>query len=395
MKIKIHRGTHQIGGCVTEIRTEKTRLLIDFGTQLPFRNGEMPEENLEIEGVTLPGKERDFDGVLFTHYHSDHTGLLGKIREGIPLYMGKGAKEIFLLSQIHKDSQLVSRIRQIKGFTDGQPFFVGDIKVTPILTDHSAFDAYMLLFEAEGKRVLHTGDFRLHGIKGDMVIPRLEAYWGTIDLLITEGTNLSYEDPVVTSEYQLAMAAKVLMDRYPYVFVICGSEDIDRLAVFHQAAEKKNLFLCDPYQMSILAAAAEFGSRLTDLYRFDRARVYREGMEGIDTGFCMAVREGEHFSKMMKSYSEKHKEKSLVIYSMSEGYLKKHRQSVEKLTEGFRYVVKLHTSGHASAEAIWEVAKAVSADRIIPIHTENPEKIRLGALQNSVVFLKDGDTFEV
>ncbi len=34
MEITIHRGTHQIGGCATEIRTKNTRIFIDFGTAL-------------------------------------------------------------------------------------------------------------------------------------------------------------------------------------------------------------------------------------------------------------------------------------------------------------------------------------------------------------------------
>lgn len=395
MKIKVYRGTHQIGGCITEITTDKTRVLIDFGTQLPYRDGRMPEEKIEINGVTFPDPNGDFDGVLFTHYHGDHIGLMGEIIEGIPLYMGQAAKEIFFLSQIHKKSELVSRVRQIHSFFDDQPFLIGDIRITPILTDHSAFDAYMFLLEADGKRVLHTGDFRIHGIKAAMVIPRLKTYHGKVDVMITEGTNLSYTDPVVTSEYMMAQAARTLMERYAYVFVICGAMDIDRLSAFHQAAEEKGVFLCDAYQLSILETAAKYGSILTDLYNFDNARIYYEDMEDVEKGFCMVVRTGESFYEIMKRYRQKYNEKSLVIYSMSEGYLHKHRQAVEKLTEGFRYVIKLHTSGHASAEAIWEAANTVFADHIIPIHTEDPEKIRLGILQDRVVYLEDGEVFDV
>ena len=35
MQIKIHRGIDQIGGCITEIRSKKARILIDVGTNLP------------------------------------------------------------------------------------------------------------------------------------------------------------------------------------------------------------------------------------------------------------------------------------------------------------------------------------------------------------------------
>ena len=39
MKIKIHRGIKQIGGCITEIATEKTKILIDLGQNLPDGDG--------------------------------------------------------------------------------------------------------------------------------------------------------------------------------------------------------------------------------------------------------------------------------------------------------------------------------------------------------------------
>lgn len=32
MNITIHRGANQIGGCITEIATEKAKIFIDFGS---------------------------------------------------------------------------------------------------------------------------------------------------------------------------------------------------------------------------------------------------------------------------------------------------------------------------------------------------------------------------
>lgn len=61
MQVVIHRGTHQIGGCATEIRTDRTRILIDFGSSL-----RTPEDVLRIPGLNCG--EADFDGVFLTHY---------------------------------------------------------------------------------------------------------------------------------------------------------------------------------------------------------------------------------------------------------------------------------------------------------------------------------------
>ena len=49
MRVTIHRGTHQIGGCVTEIEHERYKVFIDFGTPLPGSGG---DKLFPIEGLT-------------------------------------------------------------------------------------------------------------------------------------------------------------------------------------------------------------------------------------------------------------------------------------------------------------------------------------------------------
>jgi ribonuclease J len=70
MNIVIHRGTHQIGGCVTEINTTQARIFSDLGSKLPDQDGNTLPVTLQIDGVTQ-GHD-NCDAVLFTHYHGDH-----------------------------------------------------------------------------------------------------------------------------------------------------------------------------------------------------------------------------------------------------------------------------------------------------------------------------------
>lgn len=49
MQITIHRGIDQIGGCITEIRTARSKILIDLGHNLPKGNGRRKT------GSTMPG----------------------------------------------------------------------------------------------------------------------------------------------------------------------------------------------------------------------------------------------------------------------------------------------------------------------------------------------------
>lgn len=85
MKIIIHRGSHQIGGIATEIKTKTTRILIDMGDELSL-DPDFVSAPLTIPGVT--DENGNCDAVLFTHYHGDHTGQMTRIRKNIPLYCG-------------------------------------------------------------------------------------------------------------------------------------------------------------------------------------------------------------------------------------------------------------------------------------------------------------------
>ena len=49
LNIKIHRGTHQIGGLVTEYEYDGWHLFVDYGEELP---GAEKSGDLEVEGLT-------------------------------------------------------------------------------------------------------------------------------------------------------------------------------------------------------------------------------------------------------------------------------------------------------------------------------------------------------
>jgi ribonuclease J len=166
MKIIIHRGTRQIGGCVTEIRTDDARLFIDIGANLPGMGTELPP----IDGLTTGDGA---NSVLFlTHYHGDHIGLLDRILPEVLVYMGRVARAIQMnyIERVSPDKlPMFEKIRTIEPFENVQ---FNDVDILPLPCDHSAFGAYMFIIEVGGRRILHTGDFRLHGIIGKHLLNR-------------------------------------------------------------------------------------------------------------------------------------------------------------------------------------------------------------------------------
>lgn len=404
MQIKIYRGTHQIGGCVTEIKTATARVVIDMGEELPYA-GYMSQQQLEIDGVTkgIP----DCNAVLITHYHGDHVGMFEKVLPNIPIYIGKAAKQIYSVVQNVLKNKLnkgnPEKVNTFKEFIIGKPLYFGDIKVTPYTIDHSAFDAYMVLIEAEGTRVLHTGDFRLHGARGSKMPAVFEKYCKNIDVLITEGTMLSRIGEKVITEHELGMQADKLMSENKYVFALCSSTNIDTIAEFYNIAikNKKPFIVCDEdFQMEILKIVTQ--NTTSPFYNFDRQKVYSYGhnLHNLMTerGFFFLGRTNYVTQKAIEAFPN-----SLLIYSMWSGYLDKSHPAFDEyknnfvnsaLNSGCR-MVHLHTSGHASVDEIKKVCEITSAKTIIPIHSEKPEKLNDLGVQGNIVILQDNQSFMV
>lgn len=394
MQIVIHRGTHQIGGCCTEIRTDQARILIDFGDELP-EPGQVSRP-LELEGVTH-GKP-DCGGVFFTHYHGDHVGQLSRILPGIPLYMGEAAKEIFSLYQqrvsAHHPVATAETLTAIRPLHPLGRVRVGDMQVTPLAVDHSAYDAYMFLIEAQGKRILHTGDYRLHGFQGKGVLTALEKYVGQVDVLITEGTTLSRTGQKTVTEGDVEREAIGLLREHKYVFLLCSSTNIDRLVAFAAAAKKVGrLFVCDGYQKSVLDVVAQHGGKRSALYDFSWVLTYGQNLLPLmkEKGFCMPIRGGAWARSLAERFDLN---ESLFVYSMWTGYLERD-PALQALLDGQNSVV-LHASGHGSPEQVKAVCDVVRPRiGVIPIHTDAPEQLSKVVGPHPVITLDDGVAYEL
>lgn len=83
-------------------------------------------------------------------------GLMDMVNPDIPLYMGKASKETLKRLNNRTRKFPVELVERIRTFEAPQTIVIGDIAITPLFVDHSAYDAHMFLIEADGKRVLHS-----------------------------------------------------------------------------------------------------------------------------------------------------------------------------------------------------------------------------------------------
>ncbi len=125
-----------------------------------------------------------------------------------------------------------------------EPFELGGFRITPFLNDHSAFDAYSLLVEADGCRLFYTGDIRGHGRKAGIFEELLRTPPKDIDVMLTEGTNVrpeaDVEDEETTSpESDVERAcAQVFRDTQGMELAMYSAQNIDRLVTLFRAAKR-------------------------------------------------------------------------------------------------------------------------------------------------------------
>ncbi|NLB54665.1 MAG: MBL fold metallo-hydrolase [Lentisphaerae bacterium] len=303
--------------------------------------------------------------------------------------MGEIAKEILLAFAERTNDKGIERIRGFNTFQALDRIVIEDISVTPLLVDHSAFDAYMFLIEGDGKRILHTGDFRVHGFRGKAVFPTIRKYVGTVDLLITEGTALSRDSDTLLEEAELQTLANHVLSENKYVFVLCASTNIDRIAAFYHATPRGKYFICDEYQKRILDIVTKHAKDKTPLYNFQKVLTYGSNLDERlrERGFCMLVRCSEYFDRIMRQYPD-----ATFLFSMWEGYRKgKNRsKSISDFTANFDFQ-PFHTSGHASTAVIQAVCETVKPRiGVIPIHSDAPKGMDALGLDCQIIYLADG-----
>lgn len=392
MWITIHRGAHQIGGCCTEIRTKRARILIDLGQNLP-KSGE-EQISLSLPGITTGDAE--CGGVFFTHYHGDHIGLLDTILPDVPVYIEAASRDIcvklYRRLAIHDPaySAVIGRLESAILLIPSHPVQIGDLHITPFTVDHSAYNSCMFLIEGEGKKILHTGDFRAHGFRGKGVLSVLRQYVGQVDVLITEGTNLGRSEANAVTEHDLSRQAAEYLNRWNNVFVLCSSTNIDRLAGLYAAARRaKKPFICDGYQADILHTVTDYGGKRSSLYNFSHILTYGDNLLPLmrEKGFCMPVRANDRFYSVMSRFP---KEESILLYSMWSGY-QENNLKLNQFVNEYHWEY-FHTSGHASKEQLQLICREVMPRiGVIPIHTEAPEMLNAIVTPYPVLRLKDGE----
>lgn len=401
MTLTIHRGTNEIGGSCVEIATNSTRVLIDIGLPLDF-DKKTDEQKQQIREQARNWCD-DVDAIFISHYHQDHHGLLSEVTPDIPVYVTAGTEAMFRINEVFLPYK--SKIENLQIIKSQLPIIIGDIKLTAYTVDHSAYDACAFLIEADNKRILYSGDIRLHGRKGILYknLPR------EVDYLILEGTNIEKDRRSKTeAEIEQNFIELFNKDNDKLNFVWCSGQHIDRLTNIFKAARKTGrVMVIDIYVASSLYEIHKINDKIPSPEShgikvwYTHPIKYKEGKTNYSLLFPkqrikpIEIKSNpEKYVVVMRPSLLRHLRKNLniskanVITSMwkeyendsttffdwvdSQGYDKKH----------------IHTSGHADMESLKTIVNHINPLNIIPIHTQTKHNF-VNIFTQNVIILED------
>jgi ribonuclease J len=408
MRVCIHRGAREIGGNCVELEASGKRLVIDIGRPL-----DAPlDYRLDVPGISgVP--DGALLGVVLSHPHQDHYGLVEQLDPLVPIYVGRAAAAILEAAVFFAPSG--ARLRPAGFLADREPVELGPFVLTPYLVDHSAFDSYALLIEADGRRLFYSGDFRAHGRKAALADRLRNRPPRNVDVLLLEGTHVRADGQAPAgrdeSDVELAMA-DVFRHTRGLVNIFSAAQNIDRLVTIYRACKRaKRTLVIDLYTATIAAATDKdtipqpgfpnlrvyvpnrqriLVKESAEFDRVEAIRPHRVFLEEIrtDPNRFVMVLQGSTLSEIARAGCLKD---AAAIWSLWAGYLERRSGAgVARLLEEHGVpLTHLHASGHAPIEDLQALAASLAPARVVPIHSAAPE--RFAELFDNVERHEDGE----
>jgi len=414
VRVRIHRGAHEIGGSCVELEAGGRRLVLDLGLPLDSARGDA----VPLPAIPgLAGGDPSLLGIVVSHPHPDHYGFVERVDASVPVYMGQAAQQILAEAAFFGPTGAV--FNPAGYLRDRVPFDLGPFRITPFLMDHSAFDTYALLVEAGGRRLFYSGDVRAHGRKQTLFERLVASPPADVHALLLEGTHVrdvdrQSEGGLGASELEDEMAD--LMKRTEGMVLACYSaQNIDRVVTLYRAARRSGRFLVlDLYGASLVAAAGRtipqpgWGALKVYVPNAQRVRVKQAGaferIDAIGGQRLFPERLGKLAPNLVMTFRGSMAREleradcldgAAAVWSMWRGYLD--QPSGQKQRRWFDShdipVTLLHSSGHASVVDLQRLASAMGAQQVVPIHTAAPQRF-VGLFEN-VVQRRDGEWWDV
>jgi putative mRNA 3-end processing factor len=179
-------GAREVGRIGISVKSAKSQVIIDYGVMLDSE-----------PGFPMHVPPKDVDALILTHSHLDHSGALPifYINDKKKLYTNKlnlELTQVLIQDFIHLSGyylpfeylELNAMMHSNKHLDFGVEEEVGDMKIKLFNAGHTPGSAQILV-EADGKRILFTGDYNLEDSR---MLQGASMDYGDLDAVVTEST---------------------------------------------------------------------------------------------------------------------------------------------------------------------------------------------------------------
>jgi ribonuclease J len=192
-------GLGEVGKNMTVYEAGGEALVVDAGLAFP-RDEHLGVDLVLPEMTYLADRPGGVRAVVLTHAHEDHVGALPYLLRVVRVGEVWATRLTLGLIKSKLDEHGLLRASELRELEVGQRHRIGAFEVEPVRMAHSVPDSVALAIRADGKLIVHTGDYKLDhtpvdGMKTD--VGRLAELGNEgVDLLLGDSTNA--ERPGVT-----------------------------------------------------------------------------------------------------------------------------------------------------------------------------------------------------
>jgi ribonuclease J len=191
-------GLGEVGKNMTVYQSGGETIVVDAG--LAFPRDEHLGVDLVLPDMTFLADLGRVRAVVLTHGHEDHVGALPYLMREVRVDEVLATRLTLGLVKSKLDEHGQLRAAELTELEVGERHVLGPFEVEPVRMAHSIPDSVALAIRAEGKLIVHTGDYKLDhtpvdGMKTD--VGRLAELGNEgVDLVLGDSTNA--ERPGVT-----------------------------------------------------------------------------------------------------------------------------------------------------------------------------------------------------